>query len=121
MAACWGWAVAHETSWMGRHVTDPRDGDARVPAGGWAGRWDGDDSWALLCWLPGVLRRVLGDLGYDVEAILDDWAHRGWLRRDDGKRTRVVRLGSSRARCVCLQRSAIEAIEGSQAQGGWDV
>lgn len=117
VAACWGWAVAHETSWMGRHVRDPRDGEARVPAGGWAGRWDDGEGWLQLCWLPQVLRSVLGGLGYDVEAVLDDWAHRGWLLRDEGKRTRVVRLGSSRARCVCLRRAAIESIEGSQAGG----
>ena len=111
-----GWAASHCSSFEGRHDSDPRSGKARAPSGGWAGKWTGEaveqfgasPEWrgTEILWVPAVLRRVLGEQGYDDEAVLDDWAARGWLvsstakgrsvqRRIFGQRTRVIGINEA--------------------------
>jgi len=113
-----GWAAARSSSFQGRHEVDPRSSAPRVPASGWAGRWEGEEvdelgadvpAWrgTALYFVPAVLRRVLGEQGYDDEAVLDDWAARGWLVRSGKGRSVVRRVFGQPVRLVGLNGAAL--------------
>ena len=106
------WAWSHERSFFGR------EGGLNPSSQPMSGRWDNGDAWDSIDWYPTVLSRVLTDLGYQPEAILDDWRDRGWLLTDgDRKRyTRRLRLNGDRPHVVSITREAIEEVEGVDVQ-----
>jgi putative DNA primase/helicase len=118
-----GWAASHATAFQGRHEADPRTQAPRMPSGGWAGRWEGEEveefgadvpRWngSALYFVPAVLRRVLTDQGYDDEAVFDDWAARGWLVRQGRRRSVVRRVFGQSVRLVGLSQAALDAVGG---------
>jgi putative DNA primase/helicase len=104
------WAIGHERSFYGRHDSDSL-GRARSPAGGWAGRWDSRDDWQHIDFVRPRLDLLLGQAGFDPEAVRRSWMERGWLARDgDGKGTITARIGKQLLRLVRVKRAAWEEL-----------
>jgi len=102
----WDVACSRQIDWYGRHHTDRYD-VPDVPAHGWLGVWPPD--WTEIGWLPSRLHEALREAGYEPEAIIESWDHRGWIRREKG-RNRTVRATMDReqTRVLAILRSAIE-------------
>ena len=110
LMAVFGWAVAHQSEFWGRHLED-RDGTPRQPPRGWAGKWD-RESWDRLAFVPDCLDRILRYHHYDPGAVVPLWEERGWLLTSEGRRTCRVRIDREHTRCVAISREAINTIEG---------
>ena len=103
MRALYEWSVAHRRRYDG-------GGDRqRSPAEGWAGAWRRSDDWDRIAILPAVASGVLSGLGYDVETVIADWAARGWLEGDQGRRTTRVYVGMDRVRAYVVTRATLIA------------
>ena len=100
-------------TFYGRHQVFGQDADVRVPAGGWSGKWDADQTWEYIAFYPTVLNRILKEMGYGPEAILAAWKERGWLDTDsDRKRyTKRLRVDTERTHLVVIRRDAIEGAD----------
>jgi putative DNA primase/helicase len=119
------WAHSNEQSFYGRHANYLEQGKLkpRMPASGWAGRWDPGEDWPFIAFHPHVLRKVLVDLGYAPEAILAGWKERDWLIVD-GDRPRYTtrqRVMGERPHLVAIKFEAIRAIEGETGGDSGDV
>ena len=63
------WAAANQQSFLGRHVTDG-NGNPKMPAGGWYGKWSEQDDWERHRLRPSPARRVLEATGVRQERAL---------------------------------------------------
>jgi hypothetical protein len=112
-----GWAVAHRQDFFcaGRPATDQ-------PSGGWMGRWerDGGDNpalagatWPWIGFMPHVLKRVLGEGGFEPDSTLRNWKDRGWLKCTDGRSQFRSKLGHETAWLVAVRREAVKTVGGA--------
>jgi hypothetical protein len=104
------WASARNQAFYGRHQVD-RDGNARMPSNGWAGRWNSGDDWQYLAFFPTQLHRALSDLGYEPEAIIPGWRERGWLDTELGRITKKVRADGEPERMIVIHRFACDEVQ----------
>ncbi len=105
----YGWAVANQTRFWGRHESDPKDGTPRVPHGGWAGAWSSAEDGQLAV-LPVIVRDLLNRWDYDVTSVIESWARRGWVLCNGRSRTRPVRMDGGRSRCIVFDSPMLEAL-----------
>ena len=97
-----GWAVANRDAFF------PGRSMSQSPHGGWAGRWDRDNSWTEICFMQHKLEQVLAEQGYEPEAIIRQWQDREWLRTSPGRgRYYRTRLGRECPDCIVLWRTAV--------------
>lgn len=80
----------------GQKVSE-RDGNPRAVCGFF------DPGQERLIFLPGALRKKLGEHGIDDRVVLRDWLKRGMLASDDGHLTAYVRFDAQRHRCVVVK------------------
>ena len=105
------WAQGHQAEFWGHHETD-QFGHPRIPAGGWAGRWDEKEGWEYIGFLPDRLRAVLVAGDYEPEPVLRIWKERGWeLPDSDGKRLYQAKVGHVNARLIAIRRTAFDAVD----------
>lgn len=109
------WAQGHQSEFFGRHRLD-HDGTPLQPLPGWAGRWDEEEGWKSIAFLPHKLRAVLMEAGFEPEAIIRIWHERGWLLTDgnQNRTQKLIRMDGERAWCVVVSQSAFEQPEGRQ-------
>ncbi len=86
-------AQANEEAFVGRELMF-RDGETRVPVGGWWGKWDRGIETGLMFY-PHKLGEILERGSFDYEATLRLWADKGWIetsgdRKRYQKRVRVA-------------------------------
>jgi hypothetical protein len=105
----YGWAVANQTRFWGRHEADPKDGTPRVPHGGWAGAWSSGGEGQLSV-LPVIVRDLLNRWNYDVTGVIESWSRRGWILCNGRSRTRPVRMDGGRSRCIVFDSPMLEAL-----------
>lgn len=103
-------AYARQTQFYGRAALDPATNDQKVPPGGWLGRWDRKDDWEFIAFYPPVLDRLLRELQFQPEAILEAWRERGFLDCDGGRTQRTKRVAGELTKVVAIKRTAIEAV-----------
>jgi hypothetical protein len=124
-------ALRHVMSWATARADDFYDRQARgreQPHGGWAGCWarrrlsrgpddatSSPEEWVWIGFMPHVLKRLLEDAGYDVDAITRTWKDRGWLETDgEANKSRnqyKVRINHESVRVYAIRRSAAEDVE----------
>jgi len=75
-----GWAQSNAEKFKSGRSTD------REPSQGWAGYWcmDVPDLRDIQFYTP-VLRKVMKDMGYNLNDLLSAWKNRGWLVCDKGR------------------------------------
>lgn len=83
--------------------------EQRDPPGGWLGRWDRQSDWAFIAFYPTQIRKILLDQGYEPEAILAGWQERGWLDRNEGRRTKCIRVGGAPTHMIVIRREAFQS------------
>lgn len=106
----YGYAVAHPTSFWGRHESDPKTEEPRVPHSGWLGAWARGDGWTHIDVMPTTVRDLLVRGGFDSGTI-DRWHERGWLVEHNGCGYRAdVRIDGARTRVYRLSRAAIDEV-----------
>jgi hypothetical protein len=75
--------------------------EAAKPPSEWLGRWRSGERLSV----PGrIMRRVLVEGSFDADAVIRLWWDRGWLLGQDGKRTRVVKIGGRPTKCYSVVR-----------------
>lgn len=112
----YSWAQANEHAFIGRESKH-----MNPPHGGYAGRWDPEDTlgsrWNFVAFYPVRLEELLSGLGYDTQAVLRTWRDRGWLecdRETPPRLTKRMKVGDKLARLYVLKRTAVEASEASR-------
>ena len=100
------WASAREATFKGREHRGAYG--EREPPGGWSGRWSADEGWEYVGFFPHVLRRILGELGYQPPAILEGWRERGWIDHAKGRFEKQVRVDHKQEWLIIIKRTAIE-------------
>lgn len=103
----YSWAASNQAQFYGR---EPERGGPRA----WLGSWSGVATWDRLGVLTRTLREQLAGWGYDAEAILREWADRGWLFRGKDELTSALSVGGVKARVYAIRRSALVEIVGSE-------
>lgn len=131
----YGWAVMNETKFYGRHLIETRrldsDGDSAtrksgtlndkdewlrtvdrplIPAGGWAGRWNGAEDWTTLEFAPHVLHKLLQDAGFSPLAIIGEWKEKEFLEvpEDHRKFKKRVKLCGDSVYLYVIKRDALK-------------
>jgi hypothetical protein len=113
------WAYTRAQTFHGRHFKDgENNGDQqslKMPPGGWSGKWDSEENWEYIGFLPTVLHKVLLDLGYTPDSILAGWKERGWLLVDNDRHRNNTRqrMFNRRPHLVAIKREAVQAVEGA--------
>jgi hypothetical protein len=51
------------------------------------GCWSEQQDWQSIDFFPHVLHKVLHDLGYQPDVLLQGWRDRGWIKTDQGRHT----------------------------------
>ena len=104
------WAQSNAEAFEGREQKI-KDGNKRIPPGGWAGKWDSKDNWEYIGILSGVLDKVLSEAGFNPEEVKLQWRELGWIDVE-GKSsrgyTKQVRLFGQPSWMVCIKRIAFE-------------
>jgi uncharacterized protein (DUF927 family) len=104
------WAKGNELSFYGRHVRDKYG--PRIPAQGWAGKWDRGEKWKEIAFHPHRLQAVLDSAGYDHDEITRLWRDRGCLSvTKDSNQTRNMKrvsIGGEKVWCIVITRQAVE-------------
>lgn len=103
------YAREHEHAFYGRGRIPPPEG--------WMGVWPGGD-WRFIAFLTSELKRVLEELGFEPEPVIQQWYEHGWLITDsDRKRkTKLVRIGQKIVRTYAISRVAIQDSKTKKAQ-----
>jgi hypothetical protein len=104
-----GWCVANQTRFWGRHEVD-KLGAPNMPVGGWAGSWKQGDGWGSIAILPSIMRDLLKRWEYDVNGVIESWHRRGALMTNGRSRTRPVSIDGQRARCTVVNREAFDSL-----------
>jgi len=109
LASVLSWATGHEQEFWGRHSQD-QDGTPRQPHTGWAGKWERDEKWSEIAFLPHRLSEILKSQGFESEAILRVWRDREWLTvGDDHARCRKkISIAGNKCWAVVIKREAFE-------------
>lgn len=128
----YGWAVMNETKFYGRHLIETRELRAAhendmphslrkfdrpvVPAGGWAGRWDGAEDWSTLEFAPHILHKLLQDTGFSPLAIIGEWAEKKILEvpANHRKFKKLVRLSGDSVYLYVIDRAQIKKLLGEK-------
>lgn len=110
-----GWAMSHNGEFYGQGIEDHNGNQRPSGSNGWAGTWKAPEFGTDLCFFQDRLRDVLEDYGHTAEAILNQWAERGWLKVDSGKKTvkRVRCHTGERMYMVVFSDEAMELVFGS--------
>ena len=67
--------------------------------------------------IPGVLKKVLEDNGYDKNEVLNAWKRKGYVNNTKGKNTKPVRINGNLLRCVVLDmEKGIDYVEDEEIQ-----
>lgn len=108
------WAVRHKDRFL--HGQTGPDGASHVPHAGWAGVWSCNlaDGWHI-AFFQQPLRELLREAGYQYEAVVPVWRHRGWLITDadcSGRTQKTVRVGRESVKSVAVTRGAVEQVCG---------
>jgi hypothetical protein len=107
LGAVYAWCAERPEAFWGRHRED-KNGRAELPSGGkWLGAWAEAAVWDRIAVNEAALKLLLRERGFDVEATLRTWLARGWVNGQDGRASRVVKVGETTLRCVVLQRQAV--------------
>ena len=81
------------------------------------GFWpDGD--WRFIAFLPSELKRVLEELGFEPDTVIQEWYERGWMVTDNERKrkTKLVRIGQKIVRTYAISRVAIQELKTKKAQ-----
>lgn len=103
------YACDHEHAFYGRRRIPPSEG--------WMGFWpDGD--WRFIAFLPSELKRVLEELGFEPDTVIQEWYERGWMVTDNERKrkTKLVRIGQKIVRTYAISRVAIQELKTKKAQ-----
>ena len=104
------WAYSNSERFEGREAKN-LDRTVRIPNLGWAGRWDIDNSWAYIAFLPNVLKGVLKEAGFDPEAIIRGWKELKWLDlKNEERSTRQLSFQEKITWMIPIRRKATEMI-----------
>lgn len=116
------WAYSNMERFEGKEGTEgvTADSKKKTPASGWAGRWLDKDSY--IAFLPNVLKKVLGEAGYDPEAIIRGWRDLQWLDLNDKSRsTRQLRFQGATTWMIPIRKKAICLLDGDTAEAFEDI
>jgi putative DNA primase/helicase len=103
------WAHSNRETFCGGRRSN---GQSQVPSGGWSGRWDLQKNWEHLAFHPHLLKKVLGEFGFEPEAVFAGWKERGWLDVGKGRGfDKSVRVGKENPCLIVIRRAAVDAIE----------
>ena len=102
------WAVSNQEKFYGRHRTMGENSGIVEPFSGWAGVWQSGE-WRYVAYTTPVIKRLLQEWSFDVEAILRTWKDRGWLETDSQGRGKQVKILGEQVYCYCLKRQALIA------------
>ncbi|MYL85232.1 DUF927 domain-containing protein [Desulfovibrio aerotolerans] len=108
----WGWAVANQAKFWGRHKVDS-NGNPVEPNQGWAGRWDNPGDWKIFAVTKGALERVL-DANFEVPALIKTWCDRKWLEMPKSGKgfQRSVRIGNAPCDAYVFSKATLSDILG---------
>ena len=62
------WAVSNQETFWGRHQSNKTS--ARIPKNGWSGKWDRDDNWPYIAFVPHVLSQILDTADFDTKGFV---------------------------------------------------
>jgi hypothetical protein len=106
------WAYAHQESFIGRAYIE-RDGTPRPPAYGWSGKWEKGENWAEIGFHPMALKRILGECGYDPEAMIELWKENNWFVRNEKSKnlTKGTHIQGEYVRLYTFARKTINTLD----------
>ncbi len=116
LASVYAWCCERPESFWGRQRTG-RDGDGSPMGNKWSGSWSEKIGWEWIGINDALLRDILRQRGFDVEATLQTWHSRNWTMRQEEKRagnvvthkTIVTKVNGVATRCVAIRRDALTA------------
>lgn len=67
--------------------------------------------------IPGAMKKVLEDNGYDKNEVLNAWKRKGYINCSKGKNTKPVRINGNLLRCIVLDmEKGIDYVEDEEMQ-----
>lgn len=101
------WAAANaERFWGARNRMDP-------PALGWLGIWFSGDSWAEIGCVPADLSAHLDRAGFDSRYVISEWARRGVLLSESGRRRCRRMIDGRRVWLFVFSRAEVDRVLGA--------
>lgn len=109
------WAFSNMERFEGREAKNADD-TPRAPVSGWAGRWDANDDFAYIAFLPSVLKSVLEGAGYEYEAITRGWRDMQWLDlKDRSRSTRQLKFQGKTTWLIPIRAKAVALLNNDNA------
>lgn len=106
LGAVYAWCAERPEAFWGRHRENR--GQAELPSGGrWLGSWSDGIVWDRISINEAALKSSLKERNFDVEATLRTWLARGWVYGQEGRTSRVVKVGETTLRCIVVYRAAL--------------